>query len=147
MRIVNNGNTLLAVLHDDEHYDTFTSLPGFFGTQLLLWTVPQSIRQSRPPPMFQRERRFTAPVANRMNATITSRRTYANVLPTSTVVIVVANFIGKRAFNSTRPRPSVEKCVVPISRRYATHGTNVQTAKTNNGVGTVNARRAMKRLT
>ena len=27
-----NGNTLLAILHEDEHYDTLTSLPGFFGT-------------------------------------------------------------------------------------------------------------------
>ena len=27
-----NGNTLLAILHEDEHYDTLTSLQGFFGT-------------------------------------------------------------------------------------------------------------------
>ena len=26
------GATLLAILHEDEHYDTLTSLPGFFGT-------------------------------------------------------------------------------------------------------------------
>ena len=27
-----NGNTLLAILHKGRHYDTLTSLPGFFGT-------------------------------------------------------------------------------------------------------------------
>ena len=62
--------------------------------------------------------------------------------------------MGMRDFNSTRPSPSVEKRVVTNSRRCATPGTNMQTAKncfvrcmnkTNIGSGTVNACRARKR--
>ena len=40
------GEILLGLLFDTERYDALTSLPGFLGSQLLLWPLLPSVRPS-----------------------------------------------------------------------------------------------------
>ena len=122
-----DGNTLLAILHEDEHYNTLTSLPGFFGTSYFCG------RCLKPYDHQGNHRCFEGKGVHCPGCQEVECDDYVEAYLRKRPAHIPcrhydANFMGNNIFNSSRPRLVVEKRVVKINHRYAYRGASVRDA-------------------